>query len=113
MAFRIVFPRGDSFAQGFVMKRNDSTVTTVFDEIYFTVKKSYKDTNFVLQQKLTDGDIVYDGNGHYTLFLEPEDTSWLDFTTYECDFEFILGEEKKTFVGTMQLTKEITCIGNE
>lgn len=113
MAFKIEFPRGDSCTHGFVMKRNDSTVTIPFDEIYFTVKKTYTDKNFVFQKKLTEGGIVNDGEGHYTLFIEPYDTNRLDFAEYDCDFEFILGEEKKTYVGKMKLTKEVTYASNE
>lgn len=113
MAFKIEFPRGDSYTRGFVMKRNESAVTIPFDEIYFTVKKIYTDKSFVFQKKLTEGGIVSDGEGHYTLFIEPDDTNRLDFAEFDCDFEFILGEEKKTFVGKMKLTKEVTYASNE
>ena len=113
MAFKIEFPRGDSYTRGFCMKRGGSLVTTAFDEIYFTVKKSYTDKSFVLQRKLADGGIVSDGSGHYTLYIGPEDTNRLNFAEYDCDFEFILGEEKKTYVGKMKLTKEVTYASNE
>ena len=115
MGFKIEFARGDSYAKGFVLKDNSGRVVTdTFDEIYFTAKKSFNDKDFKLQKRQSTGDIVNDGNGHYTINFVPSDTDNLSFADYDCDIEFRNGESfKKTFTGVLTLTKEATYRANE
>ena len=110
----IEFARGDSYERGFILKdKSGQPITTVWDEIYFTVKKNYIDYNFRFQKKLSTGGIVSDGNGHYTLFILPEDTNDLPFGDYACDIELKKDDYKRTFVGTLRLNKEVTHSCNE
>lgn len=109
----LTFPRGDSYERGFILKRNNQAVTDPFDEIYFTVKKYSTDKDFKFQKRLSTGGIVDDGEGHYTLFIEPEDTNELAFGEYDCDFEIVKGDYKRTFYGKLKLTKEVTHANNE
>lgn len=113
MAIKIEFPRGDSYRRGFTVQMGGVVVTDPFDDIYFTAKKTYTDKTFVLQKRLSTGGITDDGDGHYTLFIEPDDTNRLEFAEYDCDFEFVAGIDKTTFVGKLKLTKEVTYASNE
>ena len=111
----ISFARGDSLIKGFQL-RNESTkepITQEFDNIYFTMKRNYFNNAFVLQKTLTNGGIVADGNGHYTLTLLPNDTASLPFGTYDFDIELDRGDFVKTFNGTITLTKESTHVANK
>lgn len=116
--FTLEFPRGDSFVKGLNLK-NKSTgepIDTTFDEVYFTVKKYFSDPDFVFQKRMTSGGITSDGEGHYTLYINPEDTDGLPFGDYDCDFEFRIetnDDYKKTYFGKLKLTKETTHAGNE
>lgn len=109
----IEFARGDSYQKGFILKRNGTTVTDTFDDIYFTVKHKFSDHDFILQKKLSTGGIVSDGSGHYTLFIEPADTNTLDIDQYDCDIEIVKDDYKRTFYGIFKLLKEVTHYYNE
>ena len=112
---KLEFPRGDSYERGVVL-RNKSTgqpVTDTFDEVYFTVKKKAADSDYLFQKRMTTGGISNDGNGHYTLFIYPEDTNSMAFREYDCDFEFVKDNYKRTFAGTLKLTEEVTHQNNE
>ena len=113
---KIEFNRGDSYERGFILKNKatGATITTAWDEIYFTVKKYNTDTEFLIQKRLTSGGIVDDGNGHYTLFIEPADTDGMPFGAYVCDIEVVEGDYyKKTFPGSFILNPEVTHVSNE
>lgn len=112
---KLEFPRGDSYERGFIMKDKTTRepVTEIFDEVYFTVKQNASDEEYLFQKRMTSGGIVYDGDGHYTLFIDPEDTNELDFIDYDCDIEFVKGNFKRTFYGVLTLTKEVTHQNNE
>lgn len=112
--FKIEIARGDSYEKGFVFQRGTSPVTEVFDDVYFTVKKYYTDEDFVFQKRQSTGGITRDNTpGHYTLFIDPEDTNGLPFGDYDADFEFRKGNYKKTFYGKLKLAKEVTHQNNE
>lgn len=111
--FTIEFPRGDSKQKGFNLKLNGEPVETIFDEVYFTVKKYFSDAEFVFQKKKSEGGIVYDGEGHYTLYINPEDTNGLPFGDYDCDLEFVVDGDKTTYFGKLKLGKETTHANNE
>lgn len=109
------FARGDSYEKGFVL-RNKSTkqpILTEFNEVYFTVKNHYDDDEYCFQKRMSDGNIVYDGQGHYTLFIYPEDTDGMAIGKYDCDIEFVKEYYKRTFAGELELTKEVTHVSNE
>lgn len=112
---KIEFPRGDSYEKGFILKdkKTKQPIVDVFDEVYFTVKKTLYMDKYCFQKRMTDGGIVNDGNGHYTLFILPSDTDGMSFGDYICDVEFVKGDCKKTFVGTLTLTTEVTYAGDE
>jgi len=110
------FSRGDSYERGFVLKdkATQQVITDTFDEVYFTVKRNWRDADYQFQKRMTTGGITSDGDGHYTLYIQPEDTNNLAFGDYDCDFEFKRNDGyKKTFPGRLTLDKEVTYQGNE
>ena len=115
MALAIEFARGDTYERGFILKSKQTgqPITEIFDDVYFTVKKKHTDHDFVLQKRMSEGGIVYDGEGHYTLYIEPEDTDNLLFEEYDCDIEVKNAGHKRTFYGKLKLTKEVTHEYNE
>jgi hypothetical protein len=116
MGFTIMFARGDSYEKGFKLQQKSGTpILTVFDEVFFTVKKDFKDRNYVFQKRMSDGGIVNDGNGHFTLSILPNDTNGLSFGEYDCDLEFVVGENefKRTYEGKLTLLPETTHQNNE
>ena len=110
---QIEFARGDSYQKGFVLKRDGETVGEQFEDVYFTVKKYHSDHDYVFQKRMTTGGIVYNGDGHYTMYIDPEDTNLLAFGDYDCDIEFRKEGYKKTFYGKLKLSKEVTHYYNE
>jgi len=112
---RIEFARGDSYERGFILKNKatQAPIQTIWEDVYFTVKKYSTDSEPKFQKKLSDGGITADGDGHFTLRIAPEDTNGLPFGTYDCDIEFKLREYKRTFYGQLVLTKEVTHVNNE
>ena len=115
MAFKIEFPRGDSYTRGFMLEVNGSIDMDPFDEIYFTVKKFNSETVFLFQKRLSTGGIIDNGAGEYELQILPEDTDGLSFGEYKCDIEFrrLATNWKKTFTGKMKLGEETTHHANE
>lgn len=111
--FLIEFPRGDSYQKGILLKRDGLPVSETFDDVYFTVKKNHTDYDFVLQKRMSTGGIIYDGDGHYTIFIDPEDTNELPFGDYECDIEVRRSGYKRTFFGKFKMAKEVTHYYNE
>lgn len=110
----IEFARGDSYEKGFILKRKaGDPIVEAWDEVYFTVKRSYTDPEYRLQKRLTAGGIVDDGDGHFTILFMPQDTDGMSFGTYDCDIEFVKDTYKRTFPLTLKLTKEVTYVSNE
>ena len=84
------------------------------NDIYFTVKKNANDKDYVFQKRLSDGTIIYVGIGEYAFSIQPEDTDGLSFGTYDFDIEVVKNNAvKKTFCGTLVLSKEVTHHYNE
>ena len=86
------------------------------NDIYFTVKKNASDRNYIFQKRLSDDTIVYVDTGEYRFSILPEDTDGLPFGTYEFDIEIVKHDTtnvKKTFCGTLILSKEVTHHYNE
>lgn len=109
------FARGDSYLKGVQLMQSGQPAEETFDDVYFTVKKYYTDTDFVFQKRMSTGGIVDDGDGHYTLSIDPDDTNNMAFGDYDCDFEFRKTDDdfKRTFYGKLKLTKEVTHVNNE
>lgn len=110
---QIEMVRGDTLEKGFILQKNGQPSTDVFDDVFFTVKKYHTDHDFVLQKRMSTGGIVDDGQGHYTMFIDPEDTNELSFGDYDCDIEFKREGYKRTFYGKFKLQKEVTHFYNE
>ncbi len=111
---QIEFARGDSYQRGFIVKRGGPPVAEAFDHVYFTVKKFYADHDYIFQKNYDNGGITYDGGGHYTIIIEPEDTNELAFGEYDFDIELKNDDGyKRTFSGKLKLAKETTHYYNE
>ena len=114
----ITMARGDLEIRTFQIRSPSGSGTVPYtdelDEIYLTVKRKYTDTNYVIQKRLSDGGIIYQGDGIYGFTIHPADTDKLDFGGYDFDIELIKnGEIKKTFNGRLNLTREVTYAANE
>lgn len=112
---QITMPRGDLLTKSFIIRAPDKTpYTEQLDEVYLTVKKSFRDRNFKFQKRMSNGGIDYVGDGRYQFVIQPEDTNGLDFGDYDFDIEIVkIGEIKKTFAGKLILTSESTHAVNE
>ena len=112
---KISIPRGDIRDVRFqISEPSGSLSTTDFTEIYFTVKKTANDKNFIFQKTLSGGSIEKIGDGDYQLRIEPRDTNELQFKRYEFDIELVYENQiKQTEVGILEITKEITAAYNE
>lgn len=116
---RICMPRGDIRLVRFQVIDDDGDISDIdFDEIYFTVKKHYSDTNFLFQKRLSTGDIIKINTGDYQIRIEPQDTDNLIINrvgeSYDFDIELRYEDQiKQTFAGEFVLTKEVTHAVNE
>lgn len=118
---RIAMPRGDIRYIRFYINDPDGEHTSIdFAEIYFTVKKTTKDVNFIFQKKLSTGDITKLGDGDYQIKIEPQDTNSLVYGQYKFDvqveYQFETESEltiKESFVGDFVITDEVTFYQNE
>lgn len=112
--FDFEFPRGDTCPVSFDLTDSEGNaldLTTA--EIYFTVKKNYNVSQYILQKKLSTGDITISGTKG-TLLLEHNDTAELSYGSYVYDIQFKDGSYVKTLVlGTITLTNESTHKVNE
>lgn len=117
MNYKIGMTRGDTKGFRFQRKYKDDegeeqVITQIADELYFTVKKSYRDKDFLLQKKLSD--MEFDEQGVYHFVINPEDTNDLDFGTFVYDLEVIQDGYKKTISsGNFVLGYESTWAVNE
>ena len=115
--FNFDFPRGNTCPITFDLVDNQQEPFELAegDEIYFTIKKVYTMKKFLLQKKLSDGDITIEDNVA-TIMLNEEDTANLDFGKYDYDIKFKNQEEnyaKTLVVGDVELTEETTWLANE
>ena len=115
----ISFARGDLYVFPFAVYIDGEMYTEPLTSIYFTVKKHYFDKEAVFQKKLSDGTIIENGDGSYTIRIEPEDTEELNFGVYDYDIQVTKVDEfdllifKQTFTGKIELTSESTHKENE
>ena len=106
--------RGDVLMFPFVFYIGSDVYTEEPDNIYFTVKKHHYERLPLLQKTLQDGGIVGDDQGTYVVTINPEDTNEWQLGVYEYDIEVVkMPNIKKTFVGTLEVTKEVTHYYNE
>lgn len=113
--FDIEFPRGDTCPLSMTLTDSDGNILipTLGDEIYFTVKKSYRSQDIILQKKYSNNDFeVVDGVIKFV--LSHSDTASLAYGTYNYDIQFKSDEYVKTILkGNITLTEEATWINNE
>lgn len=107
------FPRGDTAPISFNFSDTNGEGLKDFDEIYFTVKKSYQVKDYIFQKRLSRGEITND-NGKYSLILLHKDTANLNYGSYVYDIQVVSGIYYKTVCrGQLTLTNESTWITNE
>lgn len=112
---RIAIPRGDIRWQRFKICIEDGTPTSVvFTNIYFTVKRTSHDDDYLFQKSLKRGEIYQIGAGDYQLKIEPEDTKNLAIGSYKFDVQVSYKDLlKETFVGDFAVKEEVTHPVNE
>lgn len=116
---RIAMSRGDIHYVRFLIDNLDGTPADInFTEIYFTVKKSFRNTHFCFQKKLSTGDIQKLDVNDYQLKIEPEDTAMMSIGDHVFDIQvdYRTTEEdilKETFAGDFFLKPEVTFPENE
>lgn len=109
----ISMPRGDIRSVSFTVK-DETKADVILDEIFFTVKENYNKGPYLFQKRLSTGEIERQDDGSYQFMIRPEDTNGLKFKDYVFDIEVLAGTDiKQTFVGSLQLTSEVTHAENE
>lgn len=88
-------------------------ITTIADEVYFTVKKNTKTQDFLIQKTLDD--MTFDNDGTYHFTINPEDTDKLKCSDdYVYDIEVTQGGDVSTIsFGTFALKEEVTFATNK
>lgn len=113
--FDFEFPRGDTCPIKFTVNAKDGSELdlSTMDEIYFTVKKNYSTSEYVLQKKKTTGGITVNG-ATATITLEHDDTKTQKYGEYVYDVQIRSGTYVKTvLIGKFTLTNEATHYTNE
>lgn len=111
---KISMVRGDLEAIPFELELDGDVIAECMDYVYFSVKKRFTDPDCLIQKKLSDGGILWDGNGTYTIIINPEDTERLCFGSYVCDIQAEKSPGiKQTIRGTFELEPEVTHRENE
>lgn len=113
------FKRGDTYRlKKFKITDVDGKEITLTptEQIYFTLKKSTKQLEYVLQKRLGSG-IELEDDGYYHITIEPRDTKNLNYGEYFYDIELKSTSPKelvKTLIeGIISLEEEVTWGGNE
>lgn len=111
----VTMPRGD--IRTFIFTITDSSVDekTVFEltDIYFTVKRTWNDKNYLIQKRLSNGEIEHLYDNTYQFVIEASDTDNLQFGNYVFDIELVGNGIKQTQTGELILTYEATHASNE
>ena len=112
--FDFEFPRGDTQPVSFDITDSQGNELDFTDtEVYFTMKKNYNTTAYILQKKKTNGEITINGKKG-SLVLTHNDTAELNYGSYVYDIQVKSGDYVKTLVlGTITLTNESTFKANE
>lgn len=112
---RIAMSRGDIKWERFIINTPEGEPSEIdFSNIYFTVKRSTKDKDYLFQKSLRNGDIYKLGPGDYELKIAPEDTYDLAVGDYKFDIQISFKDLlKETYVGDFVVKEEVTYIQNE
>lgn len=107
------FPRGDTIPVTFDLLNVNEENIDIVEEIYFTVKRSFNQNDYLLQKRLSRGEIECN-NGQFGLVIEHKDTGTLPYGTYVYDIQIKIGTFYRTVCrGNITLTNEATSISNE
>lgn len=110
----ITLPRGDIKHIKFSVTNRDGTKVVDFDEIYFTVKKDFKQIDYLIQKRLSQNTIKKGEDDYFYFTIEPSDTDNLKYGSYVFDIELVKDNSiKQTTVGMLIVTNEVTFINNE
>ena len=114
--FDFEFPRGDTCPISFDITDNAGNELDFAQEgveLYFTLKRNYNTSNYIVQKRYSNGDITIEGTVG-SLVLTHNDTAELSYGNYVYDIQFKNGDYVKTLViGTITLTNESTFKVNE
>ena len=112
--FDFEFPRGDTCPVSFdITDKNGNELDFTNTEVYFTLKKNYNTTSYILQKKKSTSGITIEGKKG-SLVLTHNDTAELNYGNYVYDIQIKSGDYVKTLVlGTITLTNESTFKANE
>lgn len=112
--FDFEFPRGDTCPISFDITDKDGNQLDLTNaEVYFTVKKNYNTSIYILQKKKSTGDITFNGTTG-SLTLTHNDTAELSYGKYVYDIQIKSGSYVKTLaLGEITLTNESTWKTNE
>lgn len=113
--YDIEFPRGDTCPLRFELIDNEGNKIELKDEdeLYFTMKKGYGVSEYILQKKFSNAEIKQ-SDGVCSLVLLPDDTNKLKYGTYVYDLCIKSGDFTKTLcLGQITLTNEATFVNNE
>lgn len=112
---RIAMPKGDIRWVRFIVKIPEGVVTEIdFTSIYFTVKKTSKDHDYLFQKSLKRGNLYRINAGDYQFKIDQEDTRDLSVGEYKFDIQLSYKNLlKETFVGDFVLKDEVTYYENE
>lgn len=109
----MILTRGDTGAYKFTrINAAGEPITEAPDALYFTVKRSFSYSDFVLQKSMEDMTLDNDGTWHFV--IEPEDTATLDYGDYVYDIEVTVSDYVKTISkGKFSITEEATWAANK
>ena len=102
--------RGDTLDLKFQRKLiNNEVITSVPDEMYFTVKNNYSEDDYLIQKRLGES-ITYNEEDHYYYFtIESVDTDNLGYNSYVYDIEIVKDGKVKTILkGKLKIKQEVT-----
>ena len=105
--------RGDSLPLKFQRKDDDGNVITVRPSaLYFTVKKTFDHTTFILQKTLED--MTFGEDEFYHLKVNPEETAAIPYGDYVFDVEVTTEGNVFTIAkGILHITQESTWAVNK
>jgi len=104
---KLIMTRGDSEAITFSRTGKDGQAIPFVngDKVYFSVKKSYSDTQYAFQKV-----VVSFLNGQTVFNIDPDDTKKLAAGTYKYDIQWTLanGEVKTPVKGDFVIEEDVT-----
>jgi hypothetical protein len=115
--YDIEFVRGDTCPITFNLVDAEGNELDSLDNanVYFTVKNTFNDANYLFQKTYLGGTISKEGN-KFSLTILPADTEGLNYGRYVYDICVVSSDNtiKSTLVrGSITLTNEVTFATNE